>query len=121
MSNMIWGAAMAGAILIAFTANAAAADAGAAKAPATSTPCAAPPRAPAMPQGATASEEDMKEGHDALQKYVNLLQVYETCMTDLIKNAPPDTKPELKQQIQANADAANEAAGETLRANDEDT
>jgi hypothetical protein len=112
---MIWGAAMAGAILIAFTANAAAADAGGAKAPvastpATSTPCAAPPHAPAMPQGATASEEDMKEGHDALQKYVNLLQIYETCMTDLLKNAPADTKPELKQQIQANADAANQAA-----------
>ncbi len=72
--------------------------------------CAKPPRAPEMPQGASASDDDMKEGHDALQKYVNILQVYENCMLKQIKDAPPDTKPELKQQWQANADAANDAA-----------
>jgi hypothetical protein len=100
MSNMIRGAATVGAILIALTLLA----------PGVLAVCADPPRAPAMPQGATASEEDMKEGHDALQKYVNLLQVYEACMLQMIKDAPPDTKPEIKQQMQANADAANDAA-----------
>jgi hypothetical protein len=72
--------------------------------------CPLPPRAPAMPQGATASDEDMKEGHDALQKYVNILQNYEACIDNQIKNAPPDTKPEIKQQLQKNADAAIDAA-----------
>ena len=63
-----------------------------------------------MPQGASASDDDMKEGHDNLQKYVNTLQVYENCMLQQIKDAPPDTKPELKRQWQANADAVNDAA-----------
>ena len=72
--------------------------------------CADPPRAPAMPQGATASDEDMKEGREALQKYVNILQNYQACVAQQIKDAPPDTKPEVKQQWQANADAAIDAA-----------
>ena len=72
--------------------------------------CAKLPKAPQMPQGATASEDDMKEGHDALQKFVNARQVYESCMLQQIKEAPPDTKPEMKQQWQANADAANDVA-----------
>jgi hypothetical protein len=72
--------------------------------------CADPPRAPAMPQGATASDEDMKEGREALQKYVNLLQNYAACAAQQIKDAPPDAKPEFKQQWQANADAAIDAA-----------
>ena len=63
-----------------------------------------------MPQGATASDEDMKEGREALQKYVNILQNYQACVAQQIKDAPPDTKPEVKQQWQANADAAIDAA-----------
>ena len=98
MSNILRGAAVAGAIFfLATTGNAGAV-------------CADPPRPPQMPQGATASDEDMKEGHDALQKYVNILQTYEACVTQQIKDAPPDTKPEVKQQWQANADAAIDAA-----------
>ena len=65
-----------------------------------------------MPQGATATAEDMKDGREALQKYVNILQDYQKCMEQLIKDAPPDTKPELKQQWQANADVAIDAAHE---------
>jgi hypothetical protein len=74
--------------------------------------CANPPRAPQMPQGATASDEEMKEGRVALQKYVNILQDYQNCVELLLKNAPPDTKPEVKQQWEANANAAIDAAHE---------
>lgn len=74
--------------------------------------CAQPPRAPQMPQGATASDEEMKEGHDTLQKYVHVLEAYQTCMENQIKNAPPDTKPEVKQKWQAMADSAIDAAHE---------
>jgi hypothetical protein len=74
--------------------------------------CADPPRPPQMPQGATASDEDMKHGREALQKYVNFLQDYQKCMEQQIKDAPPDTKPEVKQQWQANANVAIDAAHE---------
>jgi hypothetical protein len=70
------------------------------------------PKMPQMPQGASASEEDMKEGRQKLQSFVNKLQDYQKCMEDQIKTAPPDTKPEVKQQWQANADAAVDAAHE---------
>lgn len=63
-----------------------------------------------MPQGATASDEEMRAGHDALQKYVNVLQVYQACLEKQVKEAPPDTKPEVKQQWQAMADDAISAA-----------
>ncbi len=74
--------------------------------------CPKPPRAPQMPQGATATDEDMKHGREVLQTYVNVLQDYQKCMDAQIKNAPADTKPEVKQQWQANADAAIDAAHE---------
>jgi hypothetical protein len=99
MRDVLRGAAVAGTILVL-----AAAGAGA--------KCADPPRAPAMPQGATATDEDMKHGHDALQAFVNALQDYQKCIEQEIKDAPPDTKPEVKQRLQANADAAIDAAHE---------
>lgn len=74
--------------------------------------CPKPPKAPQMPQGATATDEDMKHGREVLQSYVNTLQDYQKCMEAQIKNAPPDTKPEVKQQWAANADAAIDAAHE---------
>src|ERR1700751_3694052 len=74
--------------------------------------CPALPKMPQMPQGASASEEDMKEGRQRSQTYVNLLQDYQKCMEHQIKTAPPDTKPEVKQQWQPNADAASAAAHE---------
>ena len=74
--------------------------------------CKKPPKGPVMPQGATASDEDMKHGREQLQIYVNILQDYEKCIQAQIKDAPPDTKPEVKQQWEANADAAIDAAHE---------
>jgi hypothetical protein len=70
------------------------------------------PKMPQMPQGASASDEEMKIGREKLQAYVNLLQTFQKCREDLIKNAPPDTKPELKQQWQAEADIAVDNAHE---------
>jgi hypothetical protein len=74
--------------------------------------CEKPPKAPQMPQGATATDDEMKAGHDALQKYVNILEAYETCLNAEIKNAPPDMKPEDKKRLIETADAAIEAAHE---------
>ena len=67
-------------------------------------------KAPRMPQGATASEEEMREGHDKLQAYVKVLEAYEACLNQQIKTAPPDTKPEVKARWQAESDAAITAA-----------
>ena len=72
--------------------------------------CAKPGRAPVMPQGATASDEEMREGHTELQKYVNELQTYQACLEKMAKDAPPDTKPEVKAALQARADDAISAA-----------
>ncbi len=74
--------------------------------------CPKPPPAPEMPQGATASEDDMRAGHDALQKYVNALQVYETCYRNLLHDAPPDTKDDTKAVWLAKANLANDKAHE---------
>lgn len=63
-----------------------------------------------MPQGATATDEEMRQGHDKLQEYVKVLETYQTCLDQQIKNAPPDTKPEVKQRWQAQADTAITAA-----------
>jgi hypothetical protein len=102
MRDVLRGAAVAGTVFI-LTAFASA-GAGA--------KCADPPRAPTMPQGATATDEDMKHGHDALQAFVNALQDYQKCVEQQIKDLPPDTKPEVKQRLQANADVAIDAAHE---------
>jgi len=74
--------------------------------------CPAIPKMPQMPQGASASDEEMKMGREKLQAYVNLLQTFQKCMEDKVKNAPPDTKPEFKQQWQAEADLAVDNAHE---------
>jgi hypothetical protein len=102
MRDVLRGAAFAGAVLVLIGFASPGADAA----------CATPPKAPIMPQGATASAEDMKEGHEALQKYVNILQDYQKCEEQQLKDAPPDTKPEVRQQWQANADVAIDAAHE---------
>ena len=100
MSNLLRCAAVAGILLCFAGAGSAGAD------------CVKIPKAPQMPQGATASEEDMKEGHDALQKYVNILQTYEACISQQIKDAPPDTKPEIAvEQIDVEPGSGRFTAG----------
>jgi hypothetical protein len=78
--------------------------------PAVAADCTMPGRAPTMPQGATASEEEMKAGHDALQVYVNQLQKYQDCNEAQIQNASKDTKPEDKQRWREQGNAAIDAA-----------
>jgi hypothetical protein len=102
MRDVLRGAAIVGTVFMLAAFASASADA----------KCAALPRAPAMPQGATATDEDMKHGREALQTFVNALQEYQKCMEQQIKDAPADTKLEVKQQWQANADAAIDAAHE---------
>lgn len=80
--------------------------------PAARAECPKIPKMPQMPQGASASDDEMKEGRVKLQKYVDLLQTFQKCMEDQVKNASPDTKPELKQQWQAEADLAVDDAHE---------
>jgi hypothetical protein len=72
--------------------------------------CPVPGAPPAMPQGASASDEEMKEGREKLQVYVNQLGDYQKCMDKLIENAPPETKPEQKQMWAMMSNAAFDAA-----------
>jgi hypothetical protein len=72
--------------------------------------CAKLPVEPQMPQGATATEEEMKEGRVTLQAYVKVLEAYEACMDRQIKAAPPDTPPQQLRQWELNAAAVNQAA-----------
>jgi hypothetical protein len=104
MRNLLPSGALAVIGLLALLAGSTAYAAGAA--------CPAIPKMPQMPQGASASDEEMKSGRERLQAYVNLLQIFQKCREDEIKNAPPDTKPELKQQWQAEADIAVDNAHE---------
>ncbi len=74
--------------------------------------CAQPPHPPQMPQGATATDEEMKAGRVALQKYVNFLEDYGTCLDNELKGLPADAKPEIKAALVSKGDAAIEAAHE---------
>jgi hypothetical protein len=78
--------------------------------PAAADDCTRPGPAPVMPQGATATAEEMKSGHDALQKYVNELQKYQDCNEAQIQQASKDTKPEVKQHWRDEGNAAIDAA-----------
>ena len=72
--------------------------------------CILPKAVPTMPQGATASEDEMKAGREELQAFVNVLQAYSACMDKLVKDAPPNTPAEQKQKWQAESDYAIETA-----------
>ncbi len=72
--------------------------------------CPLPGSPPEMPQGASASDEEMKEGREKLQVFVNQLEEYQKCMDHLIETAPPDTTPEQKQVWAAKSNLAFDAA-----------
>jgi len=61
---------------------------------------------PAVPDGATATEESMKAGHDALQAYVNTLEAYRACLKQQADSAPADTPQEQVVTWVAQGDAA---------------
>lgn len=61
---------------------------------------------PAVPNGNTATEENMKAAHDAIQGYVNQLEAYKACLKDQAEHAPADTPRELAITWLAQGDAA---------------
>jgi hypothetical protein len=61
---------------------------------------------PAIPDGATATDESMKAAHDAIQGYVNTLEAYRACLKQQADNAPPDTPQEQVVTWVAQGDAA---------------
>lgn len=63
-----------------------------------------------MPQGATASEEEMTAGRTAIQAHVQKLEAYQACLESQIKAASADTSAETKAQWQAEADTAVDRA-----------
>ncbi|GEM_PF-4816817 len=65
---------------------------------------------PAIPNGAKADEQSMKEAHDSIQGYVVQLEAYKTCLKDLYDNAPAGTSEEQKLAWLAQGDAAVDAA-----------
>jgi hypothetical protein len=74
--------------------------------------CMIPGKAPVPPNGATATVEEMKQGHDQLQSYVNQLEAYQACLEAEIKAAPADADKELKNAWRAQGNAAVDLAQE---------
>jgi hypothetical protein len=72
--------------------------------------CPLPGTPPEMPQGASASDEEMREGREKLQVFVELLEGYEKCMDKMVADAPPGTPPEQRALWAAKSIAANDAA-----------
>jgi hypothetical protein len=68
--------------------------------------CAVPGQAPALPDGATASVDQMKTAHDAVQSYVQSLEAYQDCLEARIKLSMKTSKPE---ELQKMRDAGNKA------------
>ena len=90
--------------------SAAAALAGMAAFPAFAADCARPGQAPVIPDGATATVEQFKAAHIAVQSYVNLLQSYQDCVEARIKMSPKGTKVEDLQKLREAGDAAIDQA-----------
>jgi opacity protein-like surface antigen len=78
--------------------------------PALAADCAQPGPAPMIPDGTTASVDQMKAAHDQVQSYANLLQSYQDCVEARIKMAPKDMKPEDKQKLRDAGNAAIDQA-----------
>lgn len=78
--------------------------------PAVAAECVMPPMAPAMPQGATATKDEMLAGKAALQKYINALQDFQDCEETRIKGSPKGTKKGTLQEWRDAGNAAIDAA-----------
>ena len=72
--------------------------------------CSKPGVAPVMPQGATATKDEMLAGKAALQKYVNDLQGFQDCIEQQIKSAPKETKSNVLQGWRDQGNAAIDEA-----------
>jgi hypothetical protein len=78
--------------------------------PAFADDCAQPGPAPAVPDGATATVDQMKTAHEAIQSYVNILQSEQDCVETRIKIAPKGTKAEVLQKLRDQGNAAIDQA-----------
>ena len=78
--------------------------------PAAASDCAVPGQAPVIPDGTTATVDQIKEAHTAVQSYVNLLQSYQDCVEAKIKMSPKNTKPEALQKLRDSGNAAIDQA-----------
>lgn len=78
--------------------------------PAAARECGTPGPAPAVPDGSTATADQMATAHGAVQTYVNTLQTYQDCEEANIKNAPKGTKGEELQKLRDQGNAAIDQA-----------
>jgi hypothetical protein len=72
--------------------------------------CPRPGPAPEAPNGAVASDAEMKQGREAIQAFVIQLEAYQACLKAQVEQAPLDTPPELRATWLAQGDAALDAA-----------
>ncbi len=74
--------------------------------PALAADCVQPGQAPVIPDGATATVDQMKDAHTAIQSYVVQLESYQDCLEARIKLSMKTAKPE---ELQKMRDAGNAA------------
>ena len=72
--------------------------------------CAQPGPAPAIPDGTTATVDQMKAAHQAVQSYALALEAVQDCNEAKIKMAPKGTKPEQLQKMRDEGNAAVDQA-----------
>ncbi len=72
--------------------------------------CGQPGPAPAIPDGTTATVDQLKVAHTQVQSYVNSLQAYQDCVEAQIKMAPKGTKAEDLQKLRDAGNAAIDQA-----------
>jgi opacity protein-like surface antigen len=78
--------------------------------PAFAADCAQPGPAPMIPDGTTATVDQLKAAHTQVQSYVNMLQSYQDCVEARIKMSPKGTKPEDLQKLRDAGNAAIDQA-----------
>ena len=78
--------------------------------PAAARECATPGPAPTIPDGTTATTEQMTATRAAVQEYVNMLQDRQDCLEANIKRAPKDTKSEVLQKMRDDGNAGIDQA-----------
>jgi hypothetical protein len=78
--------------------------------PAFAADCAQPGPAPVIPDGTTATMDQLKTAHGEVQSYVNTLQSLQDCTEAKIKLAPKGTKPEELQKLRDQGNAAIDQA-----------
>ena len=72
--------------------------------------CAQPGPAPVIPDGSTASVDQLKAAHQAVQSYVNTLQSVQDCNEAKIKMSPKGTKADDLQKLRDAGNAAIDQA-----------